>query len=95
MNSAVTFDTLAFAKKLEASGIEVKHAEGVSEALRDVFEENLSTNIFTQNDGELLKSELKADMSKLKTEIITWVVGLLLAQTAIIISIMAAMKFVH
>ncbi len=85
MSHAITFDTLAFAKKLESSGVQIKQAEGIAEAMRDVFEENLSPQIFTKEDGRVLKSELK-------TEIIMWVVGLLFAQTAIIVSII---KFVH
>lgn len=92
MSHAITFDTLAFAKKLEASGIENKQAEAVAEAIRDVFEENLSDSIFTKEDGKLLKSELKADMFKLKSEMIMWIIGLLFAQTAIMISII---KFIH
>lgn len=81
MAHAITFDTLAFAKKIEASGLESKHAE----AMRDVFEENLSNAIFTKEDAKVLKSELK-------TEIVMWIVGLLFAQSALIIS---AIKFLH
>jgi len=89
---AMTFDTLAFAKKLEASGIIPQQAEAVSEALKDVFDENLSPVIFTKYDGELLKIDFEHKLSKLKTELIIWVVGLLFAQTAIIVSII---KFLH
>jgi len=85
MAHAITFDTLAFAKKIEASGLESKHAEAIAEAMRDVFEENLSTAIFTKEDAKVLKSELK-------TEIVMWIVGLLFAQSALIIS---AIKFLH
>ena len=136
---AVTFDTLAFVKKIESSGLEAKHAESIAEAMRDVFEENLSDTIFTKEDGRALKYELKADISefkselkeevsklksdisefkselkeevselkselkeeiseskanmfKLKSEMIMWVIGLLFAQTAVMVSII---KFLH
>jgi len=99
MSHAITFDTLAFAKKIESSGLESKHAESIAEAMRDVFEENLSASIFTKEDGRSLKAELKADISdlrsdtfKMKSEMIIWFVGLLFAQTAIIVSIV---KFIH
>ncbi len=92
MSHAITFDTLAFAKKIESSGLEAKYAESIAEAMRDVFEENLSASIFTKKDGELLKSELKSDMFKLKSEMIAWIVGLLFAQTAIMVSLV---KFIH
>ena len=99
MSHAIMFDTLAFAKKLESSGMQIKHAEGVAEAMRDVFEEKLSPEIFTKEDGKILKSELKSDITeiraelfKVKSELIAWMVGLLFAQTAIMISII---KFIH
>ncbi|OGV48156.1 MAG: hypothetical protein A3F46_11250 [Legionellales bacterium RIFCSPHIGHO2_12_FULL_42_9] len=40
MGYAVTFDTLAYAKKLEACGVSVKQAEGQAEALANVLEMN-------------------------------------------------------
>ena len=38
MAHAITFDTLAFAKKIEASGLEPKQAEAIAVALSDVFD---------------------------------------------------------
>jgi hypothetical protein len=92
MSHMITFDTLAFVKTLEAYDIKPKQAEGITAAVAKVFEENLSISIFTKEDGKLLKSELKSDIFKLKSEVIMWVVGLLFAQTAIIVSII---KFIH
>ncbi len=109
MSHAITFDTLAFAKKLESSGMAVKHAEGVSEALSDVFDKSRETAATKQDvtlsenstkqeinllkaELNIVKSELKSDISKSKSEMIMWIVGLLFAQTAIIISII---KFIH
>lgn len=99
MSHAITFDTLAFAKKLEASGIDARQAEGASEALRDVFEENLNTTVFTKQDGksleskiEILENKMDTKISTLKTELTMWMVGLLFAQTAIIVSVI---KFIH
>ncbi len=102
MSHAITFDTLAFAKKLESSGMDVKHAEGVSEALSEVFDNSRETaatkqdvalsETSTKQEINLLKAELKSDNLKLKSEIIMWIVGLLFAQTAIMISIII---FIH
>jgi cell shape-determining protein MreC len=120
MSHAITFDTLAFAKKLESSGMEAKYAEGFSEALSEVFDHSRET-VATKQDVVLsenstkqeitllraelnaVKSELKSDISnlkaelktvksELKSEMIMWIVGLLFAQTAIMVSIM---KFIH
>jgi hypothetical protein len=85
MLHTITFDTLAFVKTLEASDIKPKQAEAITEAIRHVFEENLSATVFTKEDGKLLRSELKS-------EIVMWMVGLLFAQTTIMVSIM---KFIH
>jgi len=99
MAHTMTFDTLAFAKKLEASGVRQKQAEATAEAMKDAFEENIADNIFTQQDGKLLKAELKAeiaevrnDLFKVKSDILMWVIGLFFAQNAIFISVM---KFIH
>lgn len=59
----------------------------------------MSNSIFTKEDGRILESEmrvlksgLESIMSKFKSEMIAWIVGLLFAQTAIMVSII---KFVH
>ena len=104
MSHAMTFDTLAFVKKLEASGIEARQSEAITEAIADVYESNL-TMVATKDDLSALEArleaklganatetkkdidalELKVDgrLSKLKGEIITWVVGLVFAQLAV------------
>lgn len=43
MARIIPFDTLACAKKLEASGIEVKHAEAISGTLAEALEGVFST----------------------------------------------------
>lgn len=88
MAHAVIFDTLAFVKKLEKAGIEPEK----SEAIADVFENNLCTQVFKKQDSELLKLDLENKLSKLETKIIMWVIGLLFAQTAILVSVI---KFLH
>ncbi len=65
MSHAVTFDTMAFVKKLEASGIEAKRSEAITEAVADVFESSLAAAVSTKNDC----NELKSDLSGLETRI--------------------------
>lgn len=98
MIQAITFDTLAFAKKIEASGVEPKHAEAIAEALSSVFENSRET-LATKQEISLLRKEMEklsfefdSKLSKVRMDIIMWVVGLLFAQTAILISII---KFIH
>jgi hypothetical protein len=92
MAHALTFDTLAFVKKLEKAGIEPEKSEAITEAIADVFENNLSTNVFTKQDNEVFKHDIENKLSKLETKIITWVIGLFFAQTAILVSLT---KFTH
>lgn len=71
--SAVTFDTLKFAKTLEKAGIPNEQAEAMAEAFRDATSEELVT-----------KDYLSATVSEAKNDIIKWVAGLLLGQAALI-----------
>lgn len=64
MSHAIAFDTLAYAKKLESSGIAVKQAEAHAEALANVLEFNFTSkneanisydkllNVVKQESGE-------------------------------------------
>lgn len=44
-------------------------------------------NPFTKDDGKILKSELRGEMHKLKSEIIMCVIGLLISQSGLILAI--------
>lgn len=83
MSHAVAFDTLKFVRRLEEAGFEQKKAEAITQAVSDVFDENLKDSIFTKADGKLMLSEIDNKISRLETKIVLWVVGLLLAQNAL------------
>lgn len=84
MSHAVTFDTLKFVRRLENAGFEQKKAEAITQAMGEVFEENLNDGLFTKADSKLMMLEIENKMSRLETRIVFWVVGLLLAQNALI-----------
>ncbi len=69
MPSVMTFDTLAYAKKLKAAGVPDEQAEVQAEALKDIVNTELVT---------------KRDLTEAKIEIIKWVAGMLVAQAAIV-----------
>ena len=69
MPSVMTFDTLAYAKKLKAAGVSDEQAEIQAEALKDIVNTELVT---------------KRDLTEAKIEIIKWVAGMLVAQVAIV-----------
>lgn len=71
--ATVTFDTLKFAKKLEAAGVSQAQAEAFAEAFRDATSEELVTRDY-----------LDARLESVKSDMIKWIAGLLLAQAALI-----------
>lgn len=96
---AVTFDTLAYVRKLEKSGM--SHAAAVAQA--EALAEAMDASFATKADVESIRSEMKVGFSDLrsefqvgieraKTSLITWLVGLtVIATTAQI----AAKMFMH
>lgn len=79
--AAITFDTHKFISTLIEAGFETKQAEAVSEAFKVA---QTDTDIASKQDIESLKQEMKVSMSDLKVELIKWVTGALVAQAAVI-----------
>lgn len=73
MANGISFDTLAYAKKLIAAGVSSNQAEVQAEALADIVDERLAT-----------KQDLKELESRMTANIIKWVAGMLVAQAAIV-----------
>jgi hypothetical protein len=71
--ATVTFDTLKFAKTLEAAGIPSQQAEAFTEAFRDATSEELVTRDY-----------LDARLEALKVDLLKWVAGMLMAQVAVV-----------
>jgi hypothetical protein len=67
--AAITFDTLDYAKKLKQAGFTDDQAEIQANALKEVLGTELAT---------------KTDLAELKVELIKWVAGMLVAQAAIV-----------
>jgi len=80
MASAITFDTLAYVKKLKAAGVPEKQAEAQAETFAEIIEDRIAT----KQDLKELELALKQDIAKVKAEIIKWVAGMLVAQAAIV-----------
>ena len=69
MPSVVTFDTLSYVKRLKSAGVPEAQAEIQAEALKEIINSDLVT---------------KRDLVEAKVEIIKWVAGMLVAQAAIV-----------
>ena len=87
MPSTITFDTLAYVKKLKAAGVPEKQAEAQAETFAEIIEERIATKhdiLALKQDLKKLELALKQDLANAKSEIIKWVAGMLVAQAAIV-----------
>lgn len=93
--ATITFDTLAYTKKLKAAGVPEKQAEVQAETFAEIIEERLATKrdlkelemSLKRDIKELelaMKSNLERSLASVKSEIIKWVAGMLVAQAAIV-----------
>jgi len=75
MGNVTNFDTLAYAKTLEAKGFTVEQAEALAEENKRVFNEFAETQLATKKDLFLVKKDLKADIAVVKLElaVLKWV----------------------
>jgi predicted phage-related endonuclease len=67
--ATVTFDTLAYSKKLRAAGVPEKQAEVQAEAFAEIIEERLATKqdiVLLQRDIKTLETDLKRDMKEME-----------------------------
>ncbi len=78
--SSLTFDTLAYVKKLKAAGMPELQAEVQAETFAEIIDEKFAT----KQDLKELELALKRDIADAKIEIIKWVAGMLVAQAAIV-----------
>jgi hypothetical protein len=102
MVHTIIFDTLAFAKKLEAAGVESKQTAAHAEAVAEVFDDKaptkyditqLSQNIEKmRHEHKLNMEKIRLELEKIKSELVKWVFGALFIQAAFIISVL---KFFH
>ena len=78
----LTFDTLEFFKSLKDSGFSQEQSDGVTKALSVIVkkDEDLVTK-------EHLDMQLNIRVAELKAELLKWMVGLMLGQTAIIVAL--------
>jgi len=80
MANAMAFDTLAYAKKLIAAGVPTEQAEVQAETFAEIIDEQIAT----KNDLKEQETRLLIEISRSKVEIIKWVAGMLIAQAAIV-----------
>lgn len=67
--STLTFDTYHFVERLEKAGMPREQAAAFAEAQKESLAEALDSGLVTQSDLFQAKSELKADIVRLKNRI--------------------------
>ena len=76
----VTFDTLAYAKKLKAAGFTEQQAEVQAQAFAEIIEERLAT----KQDIELLRRDMKELELRLKHDLTLRLGGMMVASIAVV-----------
>ncbi|MDX2165146.1 MAG: coiled-coil domain-containing protein [Gammaproteobacteria bacterium] len=66
--TAITFDTLAFAKQLKKIGVPDKQAEAQTEMIAQMMTETIATNFATKQDLLSAMQEFRSEMSTLRME---------------------------
>jgi len=85
--STLTFDTLKFANQLKTAGVPAGHAEAEAKALSEVFETNLG-ELATKADLREVETGLRHEMASMKFELLKWMIGLLIAQTGLLLALL-------
>lgn len=80
--TTLTFDTLKFANKLKAAGVPSEQAEAEAEALAEVMTEAVkASDLATKND-----------LHDMELRITKWVIGLALAQFALLVGVLLRLQ---
>ncbi len=90
---AITFDTLAYSKRLQQAGVPAGQADAFAEAQKAAMDEIVAAkDLATKGDVLEVKMELHKAMHELKVSLIKWVSGLFFAQSALLYTFISAMK---
>ena len=88
---SVAVDTLKIYNRLRNANLDELAAREITEVFNEITEDHLAkktdlekTTVELKNDLEKFRSELKADIERSKSETIKWVAGMLIAQAAIV-----------
>jgi hypothetical protein len=75
------FDTLAYARQLQKSGLNPEHAMGIAEATREHVMSDLATKsdmLLVKADMLVLRADMKSDMEKLELRMVIKLGGLII-----------------
>ncbi len=91
--STVTFDTLAYSENMQKAGFSREQADAMAKANADAFKAMLSTQqLATKQDVLLVKHDLEIALAETRHDIVKWMVTAMIAQTALLVGIIAFLK---
>jgi|LGVE01.1.fsa_nt_gb uncharacterized protein Smg (DUF494 family) len=85
--ATTVFDTYSFVKQLKAAGFDEKQAEIQAEAINRAlieFQDKQIQAVASKTDVLGIKAGMAVDLANTKVEIIKWVAGMLVAQAAVV-----------
>lgn len=91
--TSITFDTLGYFEKLKAAGVPEAQAKVQVEVMQGVvqsYDESSRKELATKGDIQDVRNEIqdvRREIADTKHEILKWVLGIALAQTAVIVAI--------
>lgn len=72
--ATITFDTLKFVERLKSAGVPDAQAKAEAEALSEALAETIAIRDLAT----------KADLEVLKSDLVKWIAGMLIAQAAVV-----------
>lgn len=98
--STLSFDTHRFIGRMKDAGMNEKQAEVMADVFREYQD---SANVATKNDLmvtesalrkdiAVIESNLRKDMAEMKFDLLKWIIGLSMAQFALIIGILMKLQ---
>lgn len=80
--TTITFDTLEYSKTLQKAGMSQEQADAVAQAQRNAMQQMIAAQ----------ELATKNDLQEAKHELLKWMMGMPLAQTALLIAVIAFIK---
>ena len=100
-----TFDTLGYFERLKAAGVPEMQAKVQVEAMQDIvkaYDEASRKDLATKGDIQDVRKEtqdvrkeiqtLRKEIQDVKHEILKWMMGMLVAQSALIVAVVSYLK---
>ena len=93
--TTTTFDTLSYFEKLKAAGFTEAQAKVQADAMREftaLQEEKARTELATKMDVVQTEMRLAEKIENSKHEVLKWTITTVVAQTALIVAVIAFLK---